>query len=149
LTPTGLAANHVPLLLDAPQGELGTLRGHVARANPIWRELSADAQALAIFHGPQGFVSPAWYATKRETGKVVPTWDYAVVHAHGPLRAIEDRDWLRRNVEQLTAQHEAGRAVPWRVADAPADYVEHMLGAIVGLELAIARLVGKWKLSQN
>lgn len=146
----GLSASHLPFVLHPELGPHGTLRGHVARANPVWHEPArGDTHALVIFQGPQGYVSPAWYATKRESGKVVPTWDYVVVHAHGPLRAIEDRAWLRQQIEQLTHAHEAGRAEPWRVADAPADYVERMLGAIVGLELPIARLVGKQKLSQN
>jgi transcriptional regulator len=120
----------------------------MARANPQWRTLS-DTPALAIFQGPSAYVSPAWYATKRETGKVVPTWNYAVVHAHGPVRVIHDRDWLRTFVTRLTRRHEAARPDPWQVSDAPADYIDTQLAAIVGIEMPIARLEGKWKVSQN
>jgi transcriptional regulator len=148
LTPEGLCANHVPFVVHPELGANGTLRGHVARANTVWRDFAPDVQALAVFHGPQAYVSPSWYATKRESAKVVPTWNYIAVHAHGPLRAVEDRAWLRSQIERLTSEHEQAPQ-PWRVDDAPADYVEHLLGAIVGLELAIERLVGKWKLSQN
>jgi transcriptional regulator len=147
--PDGLAANHIPMEVHDNDGPLGTLRGHVSRANPVWHRTVADVEALAIFQGPQAYVSPAWYPTKQETGKVVPTWNYAVVHAHGPLRVIEDRGWLRALVERLTARYEADRADPWHVTDAPADYVEGMLNGIIGLEIPIARLEGKWKVSQN
>jgi len=149
LTPGGLAANHVPLEIDPDPPPYGTLRGHVARANPMWRELVPDVQALAIFQGPQIYVSPSSYATKRETGKVVPTWNYAVVHARGALRVIDDRAWLRGFVERLTNRHEAGRSDPWKVTDAPSEFVEQMLAAIVGIEIPVARLAGKWKVSQN
>jgi len=149
LTSRGLDANHIPFEVDSAPSPLGTLRGHVARANPMWREFSRDVDALVIFQGPGTYVSPAWYPTKQQTAKVVPTWNYAVVHAHGALTAIEDRAWLRAFVTALTDRHEAGRPQPWRVTDAPADYIETMLGAIVGLELRITRLVGKWKMSQN
>jgi transcriptional regulator len=149
LTPVGLDANHIPFEIDPAPGPFGTLRGHVARANPLWRELASGVQALAIFRGPASYVSPAWYPTKRSTGKVVPTWNYAVVHARGSLRIVEDRGWLRALVERLTERHEAGRSHPWKVTDAPADYIDKELGAIVGLELPVAELVGKWKVSQN
>lgn len=145
----GLSANHIPLELDPAPAPLGTLRGHVARANPVWRDFSRDVEALAIFQGPQAYISPAWYETKRETGKVVPTYNYIVVHAYGPLRIVEDRAWLRRLVERLTNRHEAGRPEPWKVTDAPAEYIEQMLGAIIGIEIPLTRLVGKWKVSQN
>ena len=147
-TNNGLDANHLPLLIDAEPAPYGTLRGHVARANPIWRECSG-ADALVIFQGPDSFISPSWYPTKHETGSVVPTWNYVVVHAHGRLTVIEDRDWLRAHVEALTNRHEEEREAPWAVSDAPADYIEKMVGAIVGIEMPIARLTGKWKLSQN
>jgi transcriptional regulator len=143
----GLEANHVPFEIDPHPAPFGTLRAHVARANPVWREGAGDA--LVIFQGPDIYVSPSWYASKREGGKVVPTWNYAVVHAYGPLRAIDDAAWLRAFVEKLTDRHEAARADRWRVADAPADYVDKLVTAIVGIELPIARLVGKWKVSQN
>jgi len=145
----GLEANHIPLELDPGPAPYGTLRGHVARGNPVWRDFSRDVEALAVFHGPQAYISPSWYQTKRETGKVVPTYNYVVVHAYGPMRIIEDRAWLRELVERLTNRHEAGRAEPWKVTDAPADFVEQMLGAIIGIEIPLTRLVGKWKVSQN
>ena len=149
MTRSGLDANHIPLEVDPDPAPFGTLRGHVARANPLWRESGGDAQALAIFQGPDTYVSPGWYATKQETGKVVPTWNYAVVHAHGAIRFIDDRAWLRAFVHRLTDRHEASRPEPWKVTDAPDDYIEAQLGAIIGLEMPIARLVGKWKVSQN
>jgi transcriptional regulator len=147
--PAGLNANHIPLEIDPEPAPLGTLRGHVARGNPVWRDFSRDVEALAIFQGPQAYISPAWYRTKRETGKVVPTYNYAVVHAYGPMRVIEDREWLRGLVERLTDRHEAGRPGAWKVGDAPADFIEQMLGGIVGIEIQLTRLVGKWKVSQN
>lgn len=149
LGPDGLEANHIPFEIDPDPAPFGTLRGHVARANPVWRELSRGADALAIFQGPATYVSPSWYPSKQADGKVVPTWNYAVVHAYGSLRAIDDAAWLRAFVERLTHRHEAGRAAPWHVTDAPADYIDKMVTAIVGIELAVARLVGKWKTSQN
>jgi transcriptional regulator len=145
----GLEANHIPLELDPEPAPFGTLRGHVARGNPLWRDFSRAIEALAVFQGPQAYISPSWYQTKRETGKVVPTYNYIVVHAYGPIRIIEDRAWLRGLVERLTNRYEAGRAKPWKVTDAPADFVEQMLGAIVGIEIPLTRLVGKWKVSQN
>lgn len=149
LTPGGLAANHIPFEVEPEPAPFGTLRGHVARANPLWREFARDVEVLAIFQGPGTYVSPAWYPTKRETAKVVPTWNYAVVHVHGPLRVIEDRAWLRAFVEKLTNRHETGRPEPWKITDAPAEYIDKQLGAIIGLEIPITRLVGKWKVSQN
>lgn len=144
---SGLEANHVPFEIDPDPAPFGTLRGHVARANPVWRDGVGDA--LVIFQGPELYVSPSWYPSKQEGGKVVPTWNYAVVHAHGALRAIDDAAWLRAFVTRLTDRHEGRRAAPWKVTDAPADYVDKMLTAIVGIELPIARLAGKWKVSQN
>ncbi len=141
-------ANHLPLLIDPQPSPYGTLRGHVARTNPVWRQ--ADGQeVLAIFQGPQAYVTPSWYPSKRETGKVVPTWNYAVVHAYAPLIVRDDREWLRALVTQLTDQQEAALPQPWRVDDAPADYLERMLGAIVGIEIPLIRISGKWKVSQN
>lgn len=145
----GLIATHLPLLWDPTPAPFGTLTGHFARPNPHGRETRPEVESLAIFHGPHAYVSPSWYASKREHGKVVPTWNYAVVHAHGRPRFIDDREWLRGFVTALTNRHESGRPDPWQVTDAPADYVESMLGAIVGLEIPITRLVGKWKMSQN
>jgi transcriptional regulator len=149
LTSNGLDANHIPFQVDPHPTPFGTLRGHIARANPLWRHFSSDIEALAIFQGPGAYISPSWYPTKRETAKVVPTWNYAVVHAYGALRVIEDRVWLRRLVESLTNQHEAERDDSWKVTDAPSDFIEHLLGSIIGIEIPITRLIGKWKVSQN
>lgn len=143
----GLEANHVPFEIDPDPAPFGTLRAHVARANPVWRE--GAGSALVIFQGPERYVTPSWYRSKQEDGKVVPTWNYAVVHAHGVLRAIDDAAWLRAFVTRLTDRHEGRRAAPWKVTDAPADYVDKLLTAIVGIELPVARLIGKWKVSQN
>lgn len=149
LTSRGLAANHIPFEVEPEPGPFGTLRGHIARANPLWRDFSRDVEALVIFQGPGTYISPAWYQTKRETAKVVPTWNYTVVHAHGTVRFIDDRAWLRGFVEKLTNRHEAGRSDPWKITDAPSDYIEKQLEAIIGLEIPISRLIGKWKVSQN
>ena len=145
----GLNANHIPFEVGADPAPFGTLRAHVVRANPVWREFSRKVEALAIFQGPQAYITPAWYRTKQETGKVVPTYNYAVVHAYGIPRIVQEREWLRGLVGRLTERHEAGRPDPWKVTDAPADYIEKMLDAIVGIELPITRLIGKWKVSQN
>jgi len=146
----GIDANSVPFFLDpATDGAPGVLRAHVARANPLWKTARDDVDALVVFEGPQGYVSPAWYPSKTEHGKVVPTWNYVMVQARGRLRAIEDRDWLLAFVTRLTERHEGTRAAPWAVSDAPRDYIETMLGAIVGIEIELTTLVGKWKVSQN
>ena len=141
----GPTADHIPLEFDAASQ---TLRGHVARANPLWREAAGQA-VLAIFSGPQAYITPNWYPTKAQTHKVVPTWNYAVVHAHGVLHAIEEAPWVHALVSRLTAHHEAARPAPWAVKDAPEDYVQQMLRAIVGIEIPVRRLIGKWKISQN
>ncbi len=143
-----LVTNHVPFHLDADRGPFGTLVGHVARANPVWRAASA-VRSVVAFQGPQAYVTPSWYPSKVEHGKTVPTWNYAVVHARGLPTFIQDRDWLLVHVTSLTDAHEAAEPAPWAVADAPADYVERQLGAIVGVEIPIERLLGKWKASQN
>jgi transcriptional regulator len=142
----GLVVNHIPFLLDAERGPHGTLVGHVARANPVWRLLGPS---VVVFQGAQAYISPSWYPTKRAHGKVVPTWNYAVVHAHGVPRAIESRDELLAIVTRLTQTHEADSAVAWAVTDAPADYIDQMLKAIVGIEVPVERWAGKWKVSQN
>jgi transcriptional regulator len=147
--PTPLVVNHLPFLVDRGRGRFGTLVGHVARANPVWRGTVPGAASVVIFQGPEGYVSPSWYASKREHGRVVPTWDYAVVHAHGVVRIVDDTAWLRDLVERLTAKHEAGRREPWQVTDAPGDYIARRLEAIVGVEMPIERLEGKWKMSQK
>lgn len=145
----GLNANHVPFVVDPDPAPLGTLRAHVARANPVWREFSKDVEPLVIFQGPQSYITPSWYQTKKETGKVVPTFNYIVVHAYGVMRVVEDVAWLRKFVGGLTDRFEGARAQPWAVSDAPDDYIAMHLRAIVGLEITVTRLVGKWKTSQN
>jgi transcriptional regulator len=146
----GIEANSVPFFLDATDDATpGVLRAHVARANPLWKEARDDVDALVVFQGPHGYVSPAWYPSKAEHGKVVPTWNYLMVQGRGRLRAIDDKAWLRAFVTRLTDHHEGGRSAPWAVSDAPADYVETMLRAIVGIEIELSSLTGKWKVSQN
>ncbi len=145
----GLVANALPFVLDASAGPFGTLKVHLARANAQWRDFDPAVEALVIFQGVESYITPSWYPTKRETGKVVPTWNYAVVQAYGAMRIIEDRGWLAGQIAALTAEHEAGRAEPWSVADAPAPFVEAQLKGIVGIEIPISRIEGKWKVSQN
>ena len=142
--PDGLNANHIPLLLSD-----GKLQGHIARANPLWQEGKVTGEVLVIFHGDENYISPSGYATKAEHGKVVPTWNYATAHAYGDLRVIDDPAWIFGQISALTACHEAALPQPWAVSDAPADYIERMLGALVGIEITINRLLGKWKVSQN
>lgn len=149
LLPSGLNADHIPLHLSIADSPLGTLRGHVARGNPLWREHAGDVEVLTVFQGADAYVTPSWYPTKLETGKAVPTWNYAVAHAYGWLRVIDDAVWLREHLATLTAEHEATFAEPWRLTDAPGDYIEKLIGAVVGIEVVISRLSGKWKLSQN
>ena len=144
-----LDADHVPVLLDATAGASGTLQGHVARANDLWKAVRPGSEALAIFQAEDHYVSPAWYPAKLEHGKVVPTWNYVVVHARGPIRFIDDREWLRALVTRLTDVHEGSRDERWRVTDAPPDYIDAMLRAIVGFEIEMTTLTGKWKMSQN
>ena len=144
-----LVANHVPFILDPGRGPFGTLRGHVAQANSVWRTLSTETRSLVVFQGPQAYITPSSYPTKLVSGEVVPTWNYAVVHAHGLARAIHDRPWLLELVTDLTEGHESGQAHPWQVADAPPEFIDRLLGIIVGIELPIEKLVGKWKVSQN
>lgn len=146
--PGGLMANPVPFLLYA-EGEHGVLRAHLARANPQWRELEAVEDCLVVFQGPEAYVTPSWYATKRETGRVVPTWNYATVQARGRPRSISDAGWLRRQVDDLTAAREGGRPEPWAVSDAPEPFVAAQLRAIVGVEIVLTEVAGKWKMSQN
>jgi transcriptional regulator len=142
-------ANHVPLVFDAGAGSAGVLRGHVARGNRIWREVPDGAPVLAVFQGPDHYVTPNWYPAKTEHGKVVPTWNYAVVHARGTIAWHHDAAWLRGFLETLTDGQESPRPAPWRIDDAPAVYIERMLQAIVGFEIALVALTGKWKLGQN
>jgi transcriptional regulator len=148
MSSSGLAATHLPLIY-APAGDgLGTLRGHLARANPQWQDL-ARHEALAIFSGPDHYVSPAWYPSKREHGKVVPTWNYVVVHAHGTVSVVEDPAWLLENVRALTEVHEKSHGTGWKVADAPPEFIANQLRSIVGVEFKITSLEGKAKASQN
>ncbi|HTD04804.1 FMN-binding negative transcriptional regulator [Undibacterium sp.] len=147
----GLNANHIPFEIAAPTADAphGILRAHVARNNPVWKTASREVDSLVVFQGAQHYISPGWYEEKEISGKVVPTYNYATVHAHGLLRVIDDPVWLRALVERLTRRHEAIRQTPWQVGDAPADYIEKMLGAIIGIEIPVTRLAGKWKASQN
>ena len=145
----GLIASHVPMLLDPEPAPYGKLRGHVSRANPQWHGVTPGVEALAMFLGPDAYITPSWYETKRETGKVVPTWNYVAIHAYGTVEFFEDPDRLLALVTKLTETHEAKRAAPWAVSDAPADFVRAQLKGIVGFELPISRLEGKWKMSQN
>jgi len=150
LADAGLQANPIPFLLDAgSDGGPAVLRGHVARANPVWREARSDVAALVVFQGPQAYISPSFYPAKAEHGKVVPTWNYITVQARGSLRAIDDPTWVRGLVTRLTERHESPRPQPWAVSDAPEDYIATMLRAIVGIEIELTALTGKWKVSQN
>jgi len=147
--PGGLQANHVPFLVDADGPERGTLRAHLARANPQLDELAAVTECMVVFQGPQTYISPSLYPTKHEHGKAVPTWNYITVHAWGRPRVSDDPVWLRRQIEDLTAHKEETLAAPWKVSDAPESYVASQIKGIVGVEIAIARIEGKWKVSQN
>jgi len=149
LSSSGLDANHIPLHLSDAPAPFGTLRGHVARANPMWSDFAKDVEVLAIFHGPDAYITPSWYATKKENGKVAPTWNYAVVHAYGVLRAFDNAAWVRAHLETLTDQHEAGFPKPWAVSDAPHEFTEKLIESTVGIEIVLTKLTGKWKVSQN
>ncbi len=138
-----------PWCLSVAKATYGTLRGHLSKANNQWRDLSPTVEALAIFAGDHHYISPNWYPEKSESGKVVPTWNYAVVHAYGPLRVIEDPVWLLSHLTALTTQHEAPSPSPWHVSDAPADYIASQIKGIVGIEITLSRIEGKWKVSQN
>lgn len=145
----GLTANAIPFVLDAEASLLGTLKCHIARANSQWKDFDPAREALVIFQGTECYITPSWYATKQETGKVVPTWNYITVHAYGHLRVRDDRDWLARQIGELTALKEGSRARPWAVTDAPRPFIEAQIRGIVGLEIPISRIEGKWKVSQN
>ena len=145
----GLVANHVPFFLDRTRGPHGTLMGHVARANTVWRQLAPDTPSVVVFQGAQSYITPAWYPGKAEHGKVVPTWNYLVAHAHGTARAIEDPDWLLDMLNRLTDTQESRQALPWRVSDAPAVFIHKLMRGIVGIEILIERLEGKLKASQD
>ncbi len=147
--PGGLQANHVPFLIDAAASERGTLRVHLARANPQIAELANVTECLVVFQGPQQYISPSLYPTKQETGKVVPTWNYITVHAWGRPQVMDDAGWLRKQIDDLTRHTDAPRAAPWHVSDAPEAFVNAQVKGIVGVEIPIARIEGKWKVSQN
>jgi transcriptional regulator len=141
-------ASHLPMVLKQTAGAF-TLEAHVARANEHWKALTGKPASLAVFQGPQTYVSPSFYETKRQHGKVVPTWNYVVVHAHGPLQTVEEEDWLLAHLGDLVAANEGRREQPWAIADAPAEFIHGMTRAIVGLRLTVDRLEGKWKMIQN
>ena len=145
----GLDANHLPFDLHADEGELGVLHAHVARANPLWQALANGDDVLVIFRAGDAYISPTWYPSKHETHRQVPTWNYRVVHAHGRVTIRDDERYVRGVVARLTRRHEAAQAAPWKMTDAPSDYLDSMLKAIVGIEIEITRLVGKFKLGQN
>ena len=149
LGPDGLTADHIPFLFDPEAGPHGTLVGHVARSNELWQRHDPATEVLVVFQGESAYISPNWYPTKRQTHQVVPTYNYAVVHAHGPLRVHHDAKWLRGVVGRLTKVMEATQPVPWKPGDAPADFIAAMLANIVGIEIPLSRLIGKWKVSQN
>jgi len=145
----GIEANPIPFVLDARASTLGTLRAHLSRANAQWRTFDPDQEALVVFQGPETYITPSWYAAKREHGKVVPTWNYAIVQARGRLTVRDDPDWLRQQISALTDMQEAPRPEPWTVSDAPEPFVAAQLKGIVGVEIEISRIEGKWKVSQN
>ncbi len=145
----GIEANHIPLVLQNHPEPFGALWGHVARANLIWQQHPEDSDVLAIFLGPESYITPSWYSSKAESGNVVPTWNYVTVHAKGRLRIIEDAQRIRTQLEALAAHNESGFDRPWEVTDAPRDFTEKLIGSIVGFEIVISELKGKWKVSQN
>lgn len=145
----GLNANHIPVYLSGSPAPYGALRSHIARANPLLGEIAEGIETLAIFQGPDAYITPSWYATKKATGKVVPTWNYAVVHAYGVLRVVDNASWLRAQLDSLTKRNESSFPEPWAVSDAPPEHIERIMTAIVGVEVVITRLIGKWKVSQN
>ncbi len=144
-----LNANHIPLHLSISSGPYGILQGHVARSNPLLGDIVNPVESLAIFNGPNAYISPSWYATKKESGKVVPTWNYVAVHAYGNLSIIDDPEWIRVQLEKLTDQNEAHLPEPWAVNDAPKEFTDKLLESIVGIEMKVTKLLGKWKVSQN
>ena len=148
-TAEGFRATILPMLFDPDDGPYGTLRGHWARGNPQWRDVGETTHGLAMFDGPDAYVSPAWYPEKRVSGKVVPTWNYEVLNVYGRLLVHDDPDWVLDLVTELTNQHEAGRSEPWQVTDAPESYTQSQLRGIVGVEVDIAKVEGKSKMSQN
>ncbi|MFZ2309277.1 MAG: FMN-binding negative transcriptional regulator [Rhodoferax sp.] len=149
--PDGLDANHIPFELDSQTGAHGTLRAHVARANPVWQQVQNGAPVLVIFQAEEGYISPNWYPSKHETHRQVPTWNYRVVHVHGSIQIRDDEKYVRGVIGRLTREHErrTGDAKPWKMADSEPAYIDGLVRAIVGIEIAITRITGKFKLSQN
>ncbi len=147
--PDGLDADHLPFEFDPSRGPLGTLSGHIARANPLWRRCGSGCDALVVFRGAEAYISPNWYPSKHEAHRQVPTWNYEVVHAHGRLEVLDDARFVRGLLARLTRQHEAGEPVPWKMGDSAADFIDGLLAQVVGIELTVTALVGKSKLSQN
>lgn len=148
ITANEITANHIPLLFREKASGLDILEGHIARANPLWKSTDAE-NALVIFQGPHGYITPNWYPTKQVAGKVVPTWNYAIVHAKVRLRFVDDADWLKTHLEKLTASQESNLPTPWSFSDAPQEYTDRLITALIGIELDITELTGKWKMSQN
>jgi transcriptional regulator len=144
-----IEANHIPMVLASHDGMFGTLRGHMARSNLIWNQHPKESDVLSVFQGPESYITPSWYASKAESGKVVPTWNYVSVHAKGKLRIIEEPSWIRSQLEELTSNNEAGFEHPWAVSDAPEEFTAKLIEAIIGFEIVISELQGKWKVSQN
>lgn len=149
LTPGGLEANNVPFEIDTKLGILGTLRCHVGKANPFWQSYSPDLESLVIFQGPNAYISPRWYVNGQKSGKVLPGWNYAVVHAYGTISIKDDEEWLMKHLNELARRNEADRQSPWQLQDAPADFVKHAAAFIIGLEITVTRLIGKWHVSQQ
>jgi len=144
-----IEVNHIPFVIKETVGEFGTLVCHVAKANSIWKTFSQVSDSVITFHGDQSYISPSWYPSKHETGKAVPTWNYCVVHAYGVPRIIQDENELFAHLNELTDLHESKQAIPWQVSDAPTDFIEKLSAAIVGIEIPIKKIVGKWKLGQS
>jgi transcriptional regulator len=145
---SGLYGTHLPTVLK-DEGSYGTIECHLARANPHWKDLAEGGEAMMIFQGPEGYITPNWYATKAQTGKAVPTWNYAIVHAYGRPAIMKEKEWLLRHVTELSEQQERTEAHPWKVSDAPESYIDVMLRGIIGFRFEVTRLEGKWKMSQN
>lgn len=148
-SPVGIEANHIPLLWRDDGSPCGVLRGHIAKANALWQQHDPSTEVLAVFHGPNAYISPSWYASKREHSRIVPTWNYSAVHAYGRLRVMEDAEWLSSHLEDMTQQLEVNIPEPWALSDAPPEFVESLLAHIVGIEILVSHFSGKWKISQN
>jgi len=144
-----IVINHIPFVLHEDRGEWGTLVGHVARSNSIWKEFSKESDSVVVFQGEQAYITPSWYPSKHKHGKAVPTWNYVVVHAHGIPKKIEDGEWIFKHLKEMTTIHESEQSLPWKLSDAPAEYIDKLAKAIVGIEIPINKIIGKWKIGQN